>query len=236
MGYKSQNHVIFENNIGTRDTKPSSVRSANEGPFVLSATTNSQLLGSIGYADADDAFDAGQMFTIWPGDDPPCSTFGCTQNNLVKDIVAVVAPTSKWFSIGSFNFTGIRGANNTIVNAVGITGKRGLCDPAATNGCDNLRWGTTMAAAIGQDKSIWTEVPGICKRYVNGQLTNQPLWPWPINQRIKDALVQSGRAPVDITQTMEELLGPIPQACTTETPPSTATLAPRNLRRVTGTN
>jgi hypothetical protein len=29
-------------------------------------------------------------------------------------------------------------------------------------------------------------------RYVNGQLTTVPLWPWPMNERIKAAMVQSG--------------------------------------------
>jgi hypothetical protein len=43
--------------------------------------------------------------------------------------------------------------------------------------------------------------------------TTQPLWPWPMNQRIKDALVQSGRQPVDVTGTVEKMLGRIPQEC-----------------------
>ena len=89
----------------------------------------------------------------------------------------------------------------------------GLHESRGWKGCETIRWGTTIEAAIGPGKSIWHEVPGICKRYVNGQFTNDPLWPWPMNQRIKDALVQSGRAPVDITATMEQLFGPIPSQC-----------------------
>ena len=76
---------------------------------------------------------------------------------------------------------------------MGITGSLGFS--RGWKGCETIRWGTTIEAAIGPGKSIWHEVPGICKRYVNGQFTNDPLWPWPMNQRIKDALVQSGRAP-----------------------------------------
>jgi hypothetical protein len=56
-----------------------------------------------------------------------------------------------------------------------------------------------------------------------------------MNQRIKDALVQSGRDPVDVTQTIEGLLGPIPQACTTGALLSETTLTPQNLR-VIGAN
>ena len=39
------------------------------------------------------------------------------------------------------------------------------------------------------------------------------LWPWPMNQRIKDGLVQAGYPPVDVTATMEQLFGPIPASC-----------------------
>jgi hypothetical protein len=50
-------------------------------------------------------------------------------------------------------------------------------------------------------------------RYQDGNLTNQPLWPWPMNQRIIDGLVQSGRDPVDITATVVKLLfRPAPRA------------------------
>jgi hypothetical protein len=55
----------------------------------------------------------------------------------------------------------------------------------------------------------------ICKRYQDGQLTNQPLWPWPMNQRIKEATGASGRAPIDVTQTIKNMFGLIPNECTT---------------------
>jgi hypothetical protein len=65
--------------------------------------------------------------------------------------------------------------------------------------------------------SIWdaTDSQGarVCKRYVNGSLTNQPLWPWPMNQRIIDAMTVAGKIPVDVTKTMEEIFGPIPRVC-----------------------
>jgi hypothetical protein len=53
-----------------------------------------------------------------------------------------------------------------------------------------------------------------------------------MNQRIKDALVQSGRASVDITATMEGLFGPIPQGCKTGSSNPQVTLTPRNLRAI----
>ena len=77
-------------------------------------------------------------------------------------------------------------------------------------------WGAASPAA----GSIFTSptYARICQRYQDGQLTNQPLWPWPMNQRIKDAMVQSGRAPVDVTQTIERMFGPIPTECKTGNP------------------
>jgi hypothetical protein len=77
------------------------------------------------------------------------------------------------------------------------------------------------------------QTPGICTRYVNGQLTNEPLWPWPMNQRIKDAMVQSGRPPVDVQAEIERLLGPIPAQCKgagAPPPPQASLSMPTNLR------
>lgn len=42
-----------------------------------------------------------------------------------------------------------------------------------------------------------------------GVLTDQPLWPWPMNQRIAGAIRSAGCALVDVTATAEGLLGSI---------------------------
>jgi hypothetical protein len=45
-------------------------------------------------------------------------------------------------------------------------------------------------------------------RYKDGELTDQPLWPWPMNQRIIDAMELAGYDdPVDVTKTVFELAG-----------------------------
>jgi hypothetical protein len=71
-------------------------------------------------------------------------------------------------------------------------------------------------------------------RYQNGTLTTQPLWPWPMNQRIVEATIKSGRTAVDVTATVESMLGTIPSACkaTTETGGTTPTApsAPESLK------
>lgn len=76
----------------------------------------------------------------------------------------------------------------------------------------------------------------LCYRYQNGTLTSQPLWPWPMNQRIIDATVKSGRAAVDVTKTIESMLGTIPAGCRSSggstPPPEVASIpsAPLNLQ------
>jgi hypothetical protein len=94
---------------------------------------------------------------------------------------------------------------------VGVGSEKSPC-ASGWSGCNTIREGRTLAEATG-GQSVFQLLPGLCKRYVNRQLTNEPLWPWPMNQRIMDAMRQSGREPVDITATMEALLGPIPPQC-----------------------
>lgn len=52
-------------------------------------------------------------------------------------------------------------------------------------GGDLLQWKATSRPSSG----AW-----LSYQYENGQLTNKPLWPWPMNERIKQAMVQSGYA------------------------------------------
>jgi hypothetical protein len=74
----------------------------------------------------------------------------------------------------------------------------------------------------------------LCYQYQDGALTTKPLWPWPMNQRIIEATAQSGRAAVDVTATVEKLLGTIPAACksttTSSSPGSSIPSAPTSLQ------
>jgi poly(3-hydroxybutyrate) depolymerase len=60
----------------------------------------------------------------------------------------------------------------------------------------------------------------ITKRTVNGVQTNEDLWPWPMNQRIMDAMVMGGYAPYDVTKEVFGLCG-----STAPTPPATDIVA-----------
>ncbi|MPZ76506.1 MAG: hypothetical protein GEU77_08270 [Deltaproteobacteria bacterium] len=60
----------------------------------------------------------------------------------------------------------------------------------------------------------WTTTTGanLCFRYENGVRTTNPLWPWPMNQRIIDAM--AGGTPVNLTAVVQKLLGSTPASCT----------------------
>ncbi len=68
----------------------------------------------------------------------------------------------------------------------------------------------------------------LCLRWENQEVTTEPLWPWPMNQRIKVATAAAGaysglcptcssdrpvRATVDVTSDVEDMLGTIPASC-----------------------
>jgi hypothetical protein len=229
VGY-GQNAITVENAIVTRDTDPGANTDTNEAPILAFQTVNSKILGSISYAPASAAFLGNQMVTMY-------SHGAGTPNLVLRDIVGFLEPGNPSFN-GARPFTLTGDSRDTTMvaqNLVGVGGAASTCDVSGWgSSCGNIRSGTSLAAAIGAGKSIWNEVPGICKRYVDGTLTDQPLWPWPMNQRIKDALVQAGRTPVDVTQTMESLLGPIPAECkgsgsSTPSPTPTPVLPPGSI-------
>ena len=86
-------------------------------------------------------------------------------------------------------------------------------------------------SSISTVPSPWTATSvgaNLCYRYVDGVRTNMPLWPWPMNERIKQATAMAGvydgpclncsggRAPrigIDVTADVESLLGRIPDQC-----------------------
>lgn len=204
MGY-DQNNVTFENILATRNVVGPA--SSPEAPISVFSTLKSKLLGSIAYLSGNENFEPNVLAAIW---DTGGSHAGqtITSNMLVKDFVGVVSPAHPRFKgIAAFNIGANAGSGNIANNLVGISGIGGSCWGSAWS-CTNVK---SLSSIAGHN--VWQEVRGVCKRYVNGQLTNEPLWPWAMNQRIKDALVQSGRQAVDITATMESLLGTIPSEC-----------------------
>jgi len=104
---------------------------------------------------------------------------------------------------------------------------RGAAPRFTTNwAVGNSVHGTSLAGV----PSPWTGSAGaqLCNRWINGHETTTPLWPWPMNDRIKWATqvagsypgpclnCSGGRAPrtqVDVQAQVENLLGSIPSQC-----------------------
>src|SRR5262249_54567489 len=70
-----------------------------------------------------------------------------------------------------------------------------------------------LSYPLGETLFDTTQGAKLCFAYEDGTLTTHPLWPWPMNDRIRDALIQSGRAAVDVTARVQEIFGPIPTQC-----------------------
>jgi len=175
----------------------------------------SKILGSIAYVKRNDRFAPSHLFWVMNMDSIE-----------YKDNVGYIENGS-YSSVKTFNLHDSKyGAQSLLARALTSIGGVGyyIAPPWKPS---NIFHGTTFPTGSIFTSSTYAR---ICKRYQDGQLTNQPLWPWPMNQRIEDAMVASGRAPLDVTQTIENMFGPIPQECTTSSPSTVAVPAPGNLR------
>jgi hypothetical protein len=202
------------------------------GIFGVDALTGSdknarnKLLGSIAYIRGSDRFHPSQTVFVTKLDSME-----------LAHILAYIQPGTQTNKqrFALYNLQSSTGTNLVARNLTGIGGagsyfgsewkKSGIAEGGLLSAVVNAFTSTTSGA-------------NLCYRYQNGTLTTQPLWPWPMNQRIIDATIQSGRAAVDVTATIESLLGAIPAACkltssiggTTPTPTPTPPSSPANLQ------
>jgi hypothetical protein len=158
----------------------------------------SRLLGSIAYVQSQDRFQPDQAIYI--------STLDAIQ---LTDSVAYI-PLS-YGAKTTFRLDGLKKGIATDLGANSLTGIGGAGAKISS------QWKTSqiITAQRSDAPSIFGASKGanLCHRYHDGTLTSEPLWPWPMNQRILQATIGSGRAPVDVTQTIENLFGPIPSKC-----------------------
>ena len=209
IGYNSTNQ-LFENMVMTWDTLDQG--GETEG-IVGAMTTNTagkpnevdgtRLLGSILY--------------VRPGSTYSPATVFQSQNTTgfsVVDLAMVVPPGYPTKYPAYLHACSTPACSrNVCTNCLAVHDGRPVTNMAGAGWTlPGLRQGKGLAAATG-GRSAFELLPGICKRYVGGQLTNDPLWPWPMNDRIKAARVASGYAAVDVTATVEKLLGTIPETC-----------------------
>jgi hypothetical protein len=103
-------------------------------------------------------------------------------------------------------------------NVTEILGPGNVAETAGTGWTVSNR---VSVATAGEAPSPWGYAGSgarVAFRYVDEQLTNVPLWPWPMDARIRAALSTSGRNPDvifrgagnGVTEMMEDLFGAIP--------------------------
>jgi len=188
------------------------------GIFGVDALTGSdknaqtKLLGSIAYVLGTDRFAPPQAVLVTKLD-----SFEVTHT------VAYIQPgtntTKKRFAL--YNLQTAVGLNLIATHLTGIGGA------ASTFGSDWKKSFISEGSSLSAVANAFTASSGanLCYRYKDGVLTTTPLWPWPMNERIINALTESGRTAVDVTQTIESLLGAIPSACKSTSTTSTSSSA-----------
>jgi hypothetical protein len=158
----------------------------------------------------------------------------------VKDSIVAFHPDNSAFAaIRPLLSTGA--ANASTVAFENVTTLGGLANLIGRNQTNANLVASTSRSLTGGIPSVftgnsnpWSGMTGaqVCKRYENGVLTEMPLWPWPMNDRIKAATAAAGayrgpcsfscvggrpvRPAIDVTEEIESFLGPIPPQCKSE--------------------
>ncbi len=204
LAYNSRGNII-ENCIGTWDGACPNPRAIFSNDGSPNTQTGFKLLGSLAYVKATDTFPAAMLFHSIYLDDVE-----------FKDVIGVIegwrGTLKNVFRCGG----DIPDAENAVASNLTAICKPVSPDPIYPHiiyfrhdwKVSNAVW----AEKINVENNPFSGTTGarFCYRYINGKLTTQKLWPWPMNERIKRA---SG---IDVMADIEHLLGKIPAACRTE--------------------
>jgi hypothetical protein len=163
---------------------------------------NSKLLGSLAYIGNADSFKAPQLVFVTSVDAVE-----------VSDTVAFIEPGGAYSKVKTFALYGLAYATSLVAKNLTSIGGGGPIIKPDWQTSDVLEGPNLGVFKDGESVFQPARGANLCNRYVDGQRTSQPLWPWPMNQRILEATRASGRAPVDVTATVEKMLGRIPDAC-----------------------
>jgi hypothetical protein len=215
LGY-NQDNVTYENVIGRRNIL--SQATEPEAPLHIFSTRGSAMLGSIVYAKNTDSFDTDMLFNVTPESGSHAgSGEHSTSNTLVQDMVLLAGSAHE--QIVGFRIDGGQGSTgNRAKNIVSVApAGGGRCQGDGWE-CTNLFMGTSLEQALG-NKKIYEAAPGTCFRYVNRVLTTEPLWPWPLEQRIAEALGRARIAHTPVQADIEGVFGTVPAQCVSGTAP-----------------
>jgi hypothetical protein len=209
-------YMTTENFIGT--WSGGQMSGATDQPYGVIATDNdaaySKILGSILYVRSADNYPAGQVAFLQN-----------VHDYTLKD-VAVYNEKSSIDTINLGTSSNTAGLSASKITAIGARAAHinSIWNPT------NIINASSVANANSQGANLFTGTKGaqVCYRYQDGVLTNMPLWPWPMNQRIIDAMTEAGKTPVDVTATIEQIFGPIPATCKGQS--QIALFPPQNLQ------
>jgi hypothetical protein len=200
---------LFENVIGTTDWTGAGSSNFNGGAIGFTFGGEGQdhrLLGSIFYTRSSQNV-SGQSSLVNTARQGLQPSHGPVT---IKDVVGYTEQSKRPFvqqlvdcsDCNLINTTEVGGLSSTIQSDWSISNRIDVDTISAMNSAG----ANPFQASSGNGARV-------CFRYVNGSLTSTPLWPWPMNQRIIDAMRAAGKTPVDVTRTMEAIFGPIPSGC-----------------------
>lgn len=184
---------------------------------------NIRIFGSIAYLKPDERYhNVPSPSRDWAG--PVALEIKGVQ---LKDSVSIIEPgshTNIWNPyLGDVGVTGLNSAqNSTFVGGEGahINNKWTTTGNYISSNCSNI---TANGGNVVNHQGTITGGATVMKRYVDGVLTNDDLWPWPMNQRIIDAMTTAGYTGekiIDVTATINSLCG-----ATTSSQPTLAQIA-----------
>lgn len=231
IGYSDKGDIL-ENAIGSWNSRPGDATTNAYGVFAWGGEgVNDKLLGSISYLrSGDNVHPSYGVHTFEHAGQYGWSTYG----TLIENVVT-------WTNIGGLQGFGLDNVcsnctarNNTTIGGSGS----GFGSWAQSNNVT----ATSNANLVALNSNIWdgTSTGGarVCYQYQDGKLTKTPLWPWPMDARIKAAMGRVGLNPANyfqgtdftgasntVTSQMETLFGTIPVACRSGAPqPTTPTI------------
>lgn len=166
---------------------------------------NARVIGSLAYLTPEERFSG--SFRVWFG---PMSM--SLKGIELRDVVTVVEPGGHddiWpLYLQELGAAGASSATHlTVVGAADMSVHADWTTSNIYNShtCDALVAGGSHV--LDATRSGVAGGATMMNRTVDGTLTTQPLWPWPMNQRILDAMSRAGRTPVDVTRAAFELCG-----------------------------
>jgi hypothetical protein len=233
MNYRSRG-ILVENSIGGWNYAGGNTNQVS-GIFTTAGLSKPnqcgelRYLGNIAYVRSNDVANSALGMGFFGSRSVDCV--------LVKDHLINIESHSQLTPIQGQKFDGVFQTDPTIINApVGdrvlqniteIGGSDSNINTDPTNGWRIINRvtvdGVSAANSAGANPFQTTSGNGarVCKRYVDGVITTQPLWPWPMDDRINTALRRAGKTPSNyfrgtgntLTSEIETQFGTIPSAC-----------------------